>query len=795
LLAVLAYVLTAALALFAAHRAVEPLSRRAALALAAMPLVVTGKALLLGRVFAPLDNAFSFPPLMRYRAEFGIGAPRNGMLSDLYCQIIPWHKAVRWALAHGDWPLWNPFIRNGDILAAAAQPAPYLPLNLVSYLLPLPAALTYLAAANLLLAALAAYLWARSLGCREGAALLGALGWMAADAVVWWIGWPLGVATAVAPWIFLGVDRVVSAPGARSAALLAAGFCWLLLAGHPETAAHVVLLAFAYGLFALWPWRRGGWQRRTAWALAAGAAALLLCAIYLLPILEALPQTSERQDRESIWAAAERSLAPVESLRRLQSFVVPFRFGLAHAEVAADRPPHFDLLSIYAGSLLLPFAIHGLTASRRRERWFLAGMVLACALAAVAAPGVADLLARLPVFSLAINERLAFGAALGLALLAALGAESWCERPSRGVARAAAVWLVAAGTLFAASWPAMRGAGLSAAFLGARGAWLLAPLAAAALVAFRPRRPGRLLAVLVAALVVQRAWELAGFYPALPERVFYPRVAPLDALPANESPYRVVGRWYAMPANIGTMWELEDPRGYQALSFRRLVETYPLWSTSQGVWFNRVDDLGRPFLRFLNVRYALVDEPQAKPPAGWRRVRKVKRLQLWEQPRAAPRAFLPAKIWTGGRWPEALRRMQTWDNFRRRAWIEPLAAGPARPIEVSDNGRGTLEVRADGTGYRLSADMEARGWIVTSITAWRGWQAVAGGKRLPLAYANHAFLAIEAPPGRHDIRLIYRPASFVIGAWISAASLAGLGGAALARRRAQVRRSASMASP
>ncbi len=397
---------------------------------------------------------------------------------------------------------------------------------------------------------------------------------------------------------------------------------------------------------------------------------------------------------------------------------------------------------------------------------------------------------------MAINERLAFGGALGLALLAALGAESWCERPCRGLAMAAALWLVAAGIVLVATWPAMREAGLSAAFLAARSAWLLAPLALAGLLAARPRRPARALAVLVLALLAQRTWELAGFYPALPERVFYPRVAPLDWLPADGSPYRVVGRAHAMPANIGTMWELEDPRGYQALSFRRLVETYPLWSTTQGVWFNRVDDLGRPFLRFLNVRYALVDDPEAKPPAGWRRRRQVRRLQLWEQLQVAPRAFVPTKIWTGGRWPEALRRMQSWENFRRRAWIEPLEAGPERPIEVSDNGRGALAVRAEGTGYRLSVDMEEGGWIVTSITAWRGWQAIVDGQRLPLAYANHAFLAIAAPAGRSDIRLVYRPASFVVGAWLSAATFAGLGGAALARRhRAQRRRSASMASP
>jgi len=32
--------------------------------------------------------------------------------------MIPWNQAVRHALAQGEWPLWNPLILWGDVLAA-----------------------------------------------------------------------------------------------------------------------------------------------------------------------------------------------------------------------------------------------------------------------------------------------------------------------------------------------------------------------------------------------------------------------------------------------------------------------------------------------------------------------------------------------------------------------------------------------------------------------------------------------------------------------------------------------------
>src|SRR5215212_2925778 len=109
-----------------------------ALVLILLPMVFTGRALFTGRVYAPVDLAFAYAPL-----ENPAITPHDIALSDLYCQIIPWQKAVRYALAHREWPLWNPFILCGDILAAAAQPAVYDPFNLLALLLPLPHALTF----------------------------------------------------------------------------------------------------------------------------------------------------------------------------------------------------------------------------------------------------------------------------------------------------------------------------------------------------------------------------------------------------------------------------------------------------------------------------------------------------------------------------------------------------------------------------------------------------------------------------------------------------------------------------
>src|SRR5436309_833668 len=129
-------------------------------------MLFTGRALLTGGVYAPVDLPYVTEPLREMREALGVPRPRNGILSDLYAQMIPWRKALQFSYAHGRWPLWNPFILSGTVLAAAAQPAAYSPFTLLACLLPVPAGLTFSAAIAFFLAGLGAYLFARELGCR-----------------------------------------------------------------------------------------------------------------------------------------------------------------------------------------------------------------------------------------------------------------------------------------------------------------------------------------------------------------------------------------------------------------------------------------------------------------------------------------------------------------------------------------------------------------------------------------------------------------------------------------------------
>src|SRR5215831_1378115 len=95
----LVYLGTAALLLALAHRYVLRLRLLPALVLVLAPFVFTGKAVLTGGVFAPLDIAYQAEPLRSLRAERGIERTWNPLTVDVVSQMLPWRKAVREAIS------------------------------------------------------------------------------------------------------------------------------------------------------------------------------------------------------------------------------------------------------------------------------------------------------------------------------------------------------------------------------------------------------------------------------------------------------------------------------------------------------------------------------------------------------------------------------------------------------------------------------------------------------------------------------------------------------------------------
>jgi hypothetical protein len=765
LAAILLYLATTIGVIALWRRFVQPVSRTAAIVLILLPLCFTGRALLTGRVYAPIDLPFMSEPLDAYAAEFGVPKAHNGTLSDLYCQIIPWRSAVRTAIFSGQWPLLNPYMLCGDILAAAAQPAPYDPFNLIGMVIPLPPSLTFAAAITFFLAGFGAFVFLRALGCGELAALIAAAGWMFSAGIAFFVGWPLARAWAYLPLIFFAVRRLVEEASVRAAVLLMIVLTLLILSGHPESLFHITAAGGAYGIFEIAATRKRV-GRVMALAVAAGIVALLVTAIFLLPFLEASQQTVELQTRMT-YSSAPPGIEVMQ--RRAGNTFLPFWGGQPWRDSLTSE---WDPRTARTGSIVLALALSALlVAWRRRETWFFFGLLLLCLGAGFDAPPVVSVLRRLPLFSLALNDRLSFAASCALAILAALAVDALTVHGGDRLRQRAAIVAIGVATALGAAtwlvWAHEIKVGVAADIIRINALADLLPLVAVAIL-LAARTPLRIaLPVVLVLLLGQRVVEDGSIYPSLPQHVFYPKVPLIRAIPDEDrEPFRVAGSHFVLIPDSAALYRLEDPRGYSAMTFTRLAATFAIWSSPQAVSFNAIGDLAPPFLSFLNVKYAIVPISE-KPPEGWRELMKDRSARLFENMRVLPRAFIPRRVRYEKSVAPGLIGISTANDFSDVAWIE---VPEGKPHEIS-NGPGALAIHRDGFGLAIDANMAADGWMVVSQSAWKGWRAYIDGRRVQTRFANHAFLGVFVPAGKHHVKLQYLPESFTRGRTISFATL------------------------
>jgi hypothetical protein len=759
----LTYAAVTAAAIVLARRVFGRPGAGVGLLLALLPLLFSGKAMATGSLYGPADLYYGEEPWKHLARSQGIAGIRNPILSDVAFQAFPWRAAVFAAARERRLPLWNRFLLAGNPLLGAAQAGVFHPGVWLSLHLPLPLSFTFSATFTIFLSLLTGFLFFSDFGLADAPGLLGAAGFAFSTLLLFWNEYAEGVTLAALPLLLLAARRMAREPGRRWMALSTAALLLSLSGGQPEmtffsAAAAAVVFAVEVG--------RGRARRALAFGLLSGVLALCLSAPLLLPVLEAIRNSSEYRARS---AAPGRQAVPLtEAVPRLLPAVLPFSHGIyGRSPVQAERHDGSGMPFAYAGSVLFPFAVLGLArrSGSSRDRGLFLGFAAAGLLLGSSVPVVMDLVSLLPGFSLAHNYRLVFLAGLGLSGLAALGAARAGEAPKR-LAAAAALTAVAIGACFLVSRRVFAERALPPAFVAAAFAVELAPLVllAAAAEATR-RRAGHLAAAGALLLCAERAFEMGGTYPTLPARDLAPELPTLASLPRGRTapPYRVVGLGDALRPNASALYGLEDVRGYESIALGRFTDTFPLWCRPQWASFNRVDSLDPPLLSFLNVRFA-VAPPEAPVPSGWTEAARGPELALFENPKALPRAFVPSRLAFASRPADLLQRMQETADFGELCWL--TGSEPTR-----QNGPARVAVLGVGPDLLLRVDAAGPAFVATSVPDWPGWRAETEGREIPTRTVNHAFVGFFLEAGRREVRLTYRPASFRYGLVLFAAGI------------------------
>ncbi|HEV8638861.1 MAG TPA: oligosaccharide flippase family protein [Chloroflexota bacterium] len=304
------------------------------------------------RVLLPADVLYRIPPWSGLPEAAAHPVPHNSLIADAILQNVAWKSFARAAFARGELPLWNPYEYAGLPFLAGGQSGSLYPLGALFYLLPVERAYGPFLALHVFMAGAFAYAFARVLGCRPAAALLGGVGFAFSAFLIVSFTWPMIVSAASwLPLLLLTVELIVrqwerGAPPeperAVGLALLGAlALALQILAGHLEITFYAAFTLLFYGLgrLILGPLReRGPGPALGALACLAlmGLAGPLVAAVQLLPFHELIGQNYRRGlvDYATVIGYA---LPPTQ----VATFLLPDFYG---------NPSHHDYLSLLTRS-------------------------------------------------------------------------------------------------------------------------------------------------------------------------------------------------------------------------------------------------------------------------------------------------------------------------------------------------------------------------------------------------------------------------------------------------------------
>jgi hypothetical protein len=731
---------------------------------------------------------------------------------------------LRHSVWSGSWPLWDPYVANGQpAVGDALYQLFHYPSLLIRLLLPAVPAYNVWIALPVPLAALGAYLYLTRHVTRPAAAL-GAIAFAVAGPTVSTTNFPnLSWTVACVPFVFWTLDRLAERRRAIDAAGVAIIVSAQALAGEPVTLGATLAIAAAY---VAWP--LGGLRD---WRLLWRCAAAMLLGVALASIqFVPLAVTSRASVRAVLSADDFWSLHPFAMFELIvpHFFGEYFRSNLAEltwmTALNSGREPFY--YSMYMGAPVMIGAALAVF-SRRPRTIFWSLVVLGCILASMGAhtpfypvlqalvPGIKAF--RFPVKYLSI-------AAMGISTLAALACDwmirSDVPRVSRRVVIAVSLALAALAYGFIAWQMLAPRVPLSVMYRLAQYVGVRSPIQGAEFLIFRARplltalflkvlcatflfavassrRPERRIALavfwglaaidLVAAnstvnptmelgLLGKPVW-LSTLPPDLHERVYFggriegfvdvrdvdaPKyIAQIPGYPPNEQRYITVNDMVFHPSG----WRLRESLSYD------LPLLFPLENTKT---LNRFETAPREdrlrFLARVGTRYATLPLPRPPGAAPIASVIGAEQLKLYEIHPDARRVYVVADALSGPS-PEWAIEGLFQPRFNPAAGV--LVSEPPPPPA----GLASLPVRAsaefvdDGLNrVVVQAGLPADGYLVLLDSYNPSWQVDVDGAPAPLMRGDGLFRAVHLRTGSHRVTFTYRPRMFYIGAGMTGAA-------------------------
>jgi hypothetical protein len=742
-------------------------------------------AILHGYVLGQGELLFQFQP---WRAHAPLGwRAGNPLLLDSPTVFYPFLVHAKASVWNGQFPLWNSSISSGIPFFATFQSAVLSPFTLIGYLVPLPHAVTLIAAAHLIVGGLGMFVFLRSLGLSLPAATFGGVAYLLNPFSMVWLEHPLSAVAAWLPWLLMAVDRCMIRQRGFDLGLVALTTALALVSGHPETLFKVMLLVGAYAIYRA---LGSGSAVRSLIVVAAGVLlGALVSSVQLVPFFEYLSHSRALATR----AATVEPHFTIPPIASVTAFVPDFFGNPTTRRYLLDSANYFEQ-QIYPGIATWILAIAALAAARHRGR--AAFFVGSGAVAALIMYGT--IVATIAVFALP-PLRVAALSRFGLLTIAGLVVAAACavdrvlpfgdpiekrERVRIAIVATIAAAAIAAVilTFFAVNYAWLADTRQLA--RTTRGVVIALSIAAACVAAIWaiPLMPRRVAAGILIVLVAGDLFLVAdGFHPLRPRETTFPPLPEVEAIKADRELFRVAGWNDTLIPNSALIYGLQDFRGIDAVGVRWYSELLDVAFRFNGAT-HVIDGFGAPhLLDLLNVKYLLVPN-DVEVPAGRFMVIKDGPVRVYRNLSALPRVFL-ADAFVALRGDDARRALRSGTIDLRGTVV--LEQAPVSPPLLSTTNRATdAAIIRHYDDERVTIDTSSSGarLLVLTDVDFPGWIATVDGEEVPIQRANFAFRAVSVPEGKHIVEFRYRPRSFTYGLFASAVGVVLLAGC-LARYR------------
>ena len=748
---------------------------------------------------------------------------------DLHLQWYGQVESFVRCVTRGSWPLWDPYVSFGQPLLANANNQIFYPPTWLHLVMRPWTYYTLFLASHLVFSGWGVLRLGDRFRLSRAGSFLAAGLWIASGPFLS-LGnaWNHLAAAAWIPWVLLAADTALASGGTRRVLVWGVAWAFQIVAGSPDVVVMTAVLVAACGA-RLWDWQRwvGPANRRAAsTGLAAGAVALALSAGQWLPSLE----LAARSDRWNL-AIPERTYWSIHPVGLLQTIVPVFWYEIplnAHWRAALFEAREPFLFSVYLGIPMLALAALALARPRDPIRWILLGVAVAATLVALGrhAPFYALAVRTLPPLKvLRFPAKGLILVAFCVSMLAGAGLDVWREPGGRrrwslvggllgvaGLVAALLTWLVRYdaetwGPLFLTAPPS---GGSYAGMLGVLAlklAWMTG-LVLFVLGLLMVRSAGGKVASISAALVgllalSDLAWEHRRLNRTAPKDLFTLRPEAVSAIDQRdlgrlyvydytmsdgrsqrylkrETPYLVPGfrrdtpfewagafalRMYVVPP-IGASWHLYGSYERDGLG----LQPTPLAELNAVLVYAD----GTPLQSRL-LRLGAVTQVMALHGEGFEDLEAVRTfpgaflepIRMFRVPNTLPRTYVVGNVRTAD--GSAALDTLIHPSFDPSREILLPSGAPRHATPAFRGSSRIMDMRPDRV--RLESQASDAGYVVLVDAYDPGWRARVDGHEAPVLRANVAFRAVPVPAGRHEIELVYRPLSALVGAGISAAAL------------------------